>query len=155
MHTTGTGGGDLPDTGQVQPLVVTATLDPHVQLAGAVRCPPPEADVTGVRALGRGVAFALRSPGLDAVRAGPAARWGPWPTRQDRARFAPHVTVQNVTVQNATVQNTVTPERARELHGQPAGGFVPEPAQVVGLDLWRCLGVPWECLGTFAFGRAA
>lgn len=110
-------------------------------VAEAVRRPPPLVEVTGVRFLGRGVAYALRSAELDAVRTGLAERWWPWLGAQDRARHAPHV----------TVQNKVAPQRARELHARLAAAFVPEAVPVVGLDLWRYLGGPWESLGRHAF----
>lgn len=110
-------------------------------LVEAVRRPPPLAEVTGVRFLGRGVAYALRSPELDAVRAGLAARWRRWLTAQDRAPHRPHL----------TVQNKVAPERARALHAQLSREFEPEPVAVVALGLWRYLGGPWESLGRHPF----
>ena len=51
--------------------------------------------VTGLRFLGRGVAFTLESAELGALSAELAAAWRPWLTAQDRQRHAPHVTVQN------------------------------------------------------------
>jgi hypothetical protein len=113
-------------------------------LAAAVRRPAPVAEVSGVRFLGRGVAFDLHAPELDAVRAGLAERWTTWLVAQDRQRHHPHV----------TVQNKVAPEVARALHADLAAAFVPEAAPVVALGLWRYLGGPWEALSRHPFGPA-
>jgi 2'-5' RNA ligase len=114
-------------------------------LAAAVRRPAPVAEVAGVRFLGRGVAYDLRAPELDAVRAELARRWRRWLVPQDRARHRPHV----------TVQNKVAPEVARALHAELAAAFVPESAPVVALQLWRYLGGPWEPLSCHPFGPGA
>jgi 2'-5' RNA ligase len=111
-------------------------------LAAAVDRPEPVVEVAGVRFLGRGVAYELRSPELDAVRAGLARRWGPWLGPQDRARHRPHV----------TVQNKVDPGTARRVHTALAAGFAPETAVVPALRLWRYLGGPWEPISRHPFG---
>ncbi|MCF6746575.1 2'-5' RNA ligase family protein [Blastococcus sp. KM273128] len=90
--------------------------------------------VTGLRMLGRGVAYDLRSAELGAVHAGLAARWDPWLTRQDRQRLTPHV----------TVQNKVDPAVARALHARLLAGFTPWSVRARGLGLWRYLGGPWS-----------
>ena len=46
---------------------------------------------TGLRSLGRGVAYDLRSPGLSALRRELARRWEPWLGAQDRQGFKPHM----------------------------------------------------------------
>jgi 2'-5' RNA ligase len=97
--------------------------------------------VTGLRFLGRGVAFTLESAELGALRAELAAAWQPWLTPQDRQRHAPHV----------TVQNKVEPAVARELHDQLLAGFVPYRVRARGLGLWRYLGGPWEPLAELSF----
>jgi len=101
--------------------------------------------VTGLRFLGRGVAYTLESAELGAVRAGLAAAWAPWLTPQDRQRHAPHV----------TVQNKVDPAVARALHERLLGGFVPYRVRARGLGLWRYLGGPWEPVAELAFRRPA
>jgi hypothetical protein len=98
---------------------------------------PLAATVTGPVLLGRGVAFRLDAPGLERLRAGLAARWTQWLTRQDAGRLRPHV----------TVQNKVEPAAAKALHAQLAAAHEPYPAQVEGLLLWRYLGGPWEAVG--------
>ena len=98
--------------------------------------------VTGLRMLGRGVAYTLRSAELTHLRDALAAAWQPWLTRQDRQRHAPHV----------TVQNKVEPSAARALHEQLSRGFLPWTAPTRGMGLWRYLGGPWEPVAEYPFG---
>jgi 2'-5' RNA ligase len=111
-------------------------------LAAAAARPPFDVAVTGLRLLGRGVAYTLESAELARLRAGLAASWEPWLTRQDRQRHAPHV----------TVQNKVAPEVARALHDRLSAGFTPGTVPARGLGLWRYLGGPWEPRAEFPFG---
>ena len=97
--------------------------------------------MTGVRLLGRGVAVALASPELTAVRAALARAWAPWLTAQDRGKRDLHV----------TVQNKVTPAAARALHAELAVAVVPERTRAVALALWRYRGGPWEPVARLAF----
>jgi hypothetical protein len=113
----------------------------RADLAAAARRPAFEVAVTGVRFLGRGVAYDLASPELDAVRASLAAAWGSWLTPQDRQEHRAHV----------TVQNKVAPEVARELHGRLSAAFVPGAVPARGLGLWRYLGGPWEPVAELPF----
>jgi 2'-5' RNA ligase len=98
-------------------------------------------DVSGVRSLGRGVAYALGSPNLAQLRQRLVARWKPWLAPQDRHKHQPHV----------TVQNKVDPEAARSLLAALQLDFAPFVATAEGLSLWRYLDGPWELLQTFAF----
>jgi 2'-5' RNA ligase len=111
-------------------------------LAAAAARPPFPVEVTGVRFLGRGVAYSLASPELAELRAGLATAWAPWLTPQDRQPHAPHV----------TVQNKVDPAVARALHAELGAGFVPETVPARGLALWRYLGGPWEPVAEHLFG---
>ena len=95
---------------------------------------PVAVSVTGVRLLGRGVAYDLGAPEAESVRADLAQRWRPWLTAQDRQPWRPHV----------TVQNKVAPEVARALHAGLAAAFVPDDAAALGWDLFRYRGGPWE-----------
>ena len=108
----------------------------------AGRDPFPVA-VPAVRSLGRGTAYVLAAPELDALRAELAAGWRQWLTPQDAQRFAAHV----------TVQNKVPPERARALHAALTAAPLPPPATATGLGLWRYLGGPWEPVAALRFGR--
>ena len=97
--------------------------------------------MTGVRFLGRGVAFELSSGELAQLRGSLADAWEPWLTPQDRQRHRPHV----------TVQNKVAPEVARALHARLSASFVPGEVEARGLGLWRYLGGPWEPVAELAF----
>jgi 2'-5' RNA ligase len=116
--------------------------DPTVaeSLAEAARRPPIPVRVTGIRLLGRGVAYRLEAPELLALRA--EIGRGRDLTAQDRGKRELHV----------TVQNKVTPEEARALHEQLCATFAPETVTATGLALWRYLGGPWEPLAEFGFG---
>lgn len=94
--------------------------------------------VTGIRNLGRGVAFELSAPPVEALREELAAEWGPALTPQDRQRWRPHI----------TVQNKVTPERARLLHAHLSAQPLPSPLWAGGLAVWRYVGGPWRHLHT-------
>jgi 2'-5' RNA ligase len=98
--------------------------------------------VTGLRFLGRGVAYELSSPQLLALRRELVRSWGPWLGAQDSQGFKPHI----------TVQNKVSPEQARGLHQELQAAFSPFEVEGLGLSLWRYLGGPWEPAGTYLFG---
>ena len=114
-------------------------------LADAARRPAFDVAVTGLRLLGRGVAYTLDAPELTALRVGLAAAWAPWLTPQDRQRHAPHV----------TVQNKVEPAVARALRDRLAAEFVPHRVGARGLGLWRYLGGPWAPVAEYAFAGLA
>jgi 2'-5' RNA ligase len=101
--------------------------------------------VAGLRFLGRGVAYELKSPQLTALRRELVRSWGPWLGAQDRQGFKPHI----------TVQNKVPPEQARALHQELQAAFSPFEAEGLGLSLWRYLGGPWKSAGTYPFGAQA
>jgi 2'-5' RNA ligase len=113
----------------------------RADLAAAARRPPFRVQLTGVRFLGRGVAYELSSPEVDELRGSLARAWAPWLTPQDRRRHRPHV----------TVQNKVAPDAARALHARLAAAFEPESVAALGLGLWRYLGGPWEPLAELPF----
>ncbi|RFU23000.1 2'-5' RNA ligase family protein [Geodermatophilus marinus] len=110
-------------------------------LAAAAHRPAFEVAVTGLRSLGRGVAYTLESAELAALRAGLAARWADRLTPQDRQPHRPHV----------TVQNKVDPAAARALLADLSAAFVPERVPARGLGLWRYAGGPWEPVAEFPF----
>jgi 2'-5' RNA ligase len=108
--------------------------------AAAVR--PFRMRVTGVRSLGRGVAFGLESSELVAMRARLARVFENELSAQDRQGFRPHV----------VVQNKVSAEEAKGLVGELSAGFAGWNVQAVGLGWWDYLGGPWERRGWFGFG---
>lgn len=116
----------------------TVVRDVQAACAGQA---PFRVEVSGLRSLGRGVAYELRSPELARVRAGLAGSWRDWLTPQDQQGFRPHV----------TIQNKAAPEAARELHAAMKAEFVPFGFAATGLLLWRYLGGPWEPAGRFPF----
>jgi 2'-5' RNA ligase len=97
--------------------------------------------VEDVWMMGRGVAYRLRAPELQALHAGLAAAWQSWLTPQDRQPLRPHV----------TIQNKVAAEAARALHASLRAGFAPFAARATGLLLWHYRGGPWEPAGEFPF----
>lgn len=94
----------------------------------------PRVQVAGLRSLGTGVAFDLRSPELEELRDELAHAWGPLLIAQDRADFRPHV----------TVQNKVEPREAKALLAELSRDFRPWSFAVDGLQLWRYFDGPWE-----------
>ena len=101
-------------------------------------------EVTGLRSLGKGVAFTLASPALQRLHASLANAFDPWLTAQDRQRFMPHI----------VVQNKATPESARVLLASLRQGFSPMQVEACGVDLWEYLGGPWGNLQTYRFRDA-
>ena len=100
--------------------------------------------VTGLKFMGRGVAYTLESAELARLRGLLAEVWFGSLTGQDRQKFRPHV----------TVQNKAAPEEARALHERLSAGFAPFEVEGRGLLLWRYLGGPWDLVGEYPF-RAA
>lgn len=101
--------------------------------------------VTGLRSLGKGVAYMHASPELHALHATLSADFAQELTPQDRQRFMPHI----------VVQNKVTPEAARRLLDQLTQQFVPWIVTAEGLDLWHYLGGPWQHVQTIPFRAAS
>lgn len=97
--------------------------------------------VTGVRFLGRGVAYTLENQELRTLHKELQTLWQPHLTPQDLQKLQPHI----------TVQNKVEPAVARALHRELSEGFQPFEATGTGLQLWAYRGGPWEALQTFPF----
>ncbi len=98
-------------------------------------------EVTGVRSLGKGVAYKLAAGELQTIHAELTRAFAEELSPQDKQRFQPHV----------VVQNKVTPAAARELLDKLKAGFVPWKVRAYGLDLWHYRGGPWEHAATFRF----
>lgn len=100
--------------------------------------------VSGVRSLGRGVAYTLRSAELTLLHERLVGSFAGVLTPQDRQPFRPHI----------VVQNKVDPETARQLLRELEASFAPQEVRAVGLDLWHYLGSPWELAERFVFAPA-
>jgi 2'-5' RNA ligase len=107
----------------------------------ATHRPPFSIRVTGLRSLGRGVAYRLASAELQALHGELAREFEPYLIPQDRQPFRPHI----------VVQNKATPEQARVLLAQLEAGFQPVEAVAAGLTVWNYLGGPWERVHFFPF----
>ncbi len=118
---------------------LTARLAAICQAQGAL-----PVRVTGVRSLGRGVAFALENAGLRALHRRLQTDFAAHLTPQDQQKLQPHV----------TVQNKVEPAAARQLLADLQAGFVPFAATGTGLKLWAYRGGPWEPRATLPFAGA-
>ena len=113
-----------------------------VELAAAAQSVKPfSVTVTGLRSLGRGVAYTLESSPLQAIQRRLTSAFAANLSPQDRQRFQPHIVVQNKT----------TPDAARRLLEELRAGFVPWQIEAVGLELWYYRDGPWEDAQTFSF----
>jgi len=90
--------------------------------------------VTGLRRLGGGVAFEVRSPGLAALRDSLARHWSPVLGAHDRRPFNPRI----------TVHSRVEPARAASLDASLGADFTPWTGSIGALLLWRYQGGPWS-----------
>jgi 2'-5' RNA ligase len=103
--------------------------------------PPPPVAVTGLKLLGKGVAYKLRAPELVDLRGELADGWSTLLIPQDRAGFDPHV----------TIQNKVTPASAKATLAHLSGSFLPFDTRAVAIAIWRYFDGPWEALGSVPF----
>lgn len=104
---------------------------------------PFVAETMGVRHLGGGVAFEIKSPQLENLRANLFKAFGSWPGPQDRQKFKPHI----------TVQNKVEKVSADSLYDQLQASFQPRQITILGIDLWDYLGGPWEHRAFLPFSK--
>lgn len=111
------------------------------RLAQAVRQPAPPATLSGILNLGRGVAFRVHAPALDAIRAELALAFHGMLTPQDSAGWRAHI----------TIQNKAEPAPAKLLFQQLSASFVPRPFKLAGLAAWYYRGGPWEPIVRYAF----
>ncbi len=116
---------------------VSATLRQLSQSLG-----PLVLRVTGLRSLGRGVAFTLENAELRTLHRQLQAAFAPHLTPQDQQKLQPHI----------TIQNKVDPAAARQLLADLQADFAPFEAVGTGLHLWAYRGGPWESLAEFPFG---
>jgi hypothetical protein len=97
-------------------------------------------------ALGRGVAYPLRSSALDVLHENLRRRWLAHLTRQDAQPLRAHVTVQNK-ADREVARATLVRLRAAPVPGAPPPGA----AEGTGLDLHRYDGGPWTLLERYPF----
>jgi 2'-5' RNA ligase len=97
--------------------------------------------VTGLRSLGRGVAFTLTNDDLLALHRRLQQTFAPHLTPQDQQKLQPHV----------TIQNKVDPAEARQLLAHLQADFAPFCAIGTGLQLWAYRNGPWEAVQSFPF----
>jgi 2'-5' RNA ligase len=95
---------------------------------------PFTAEVTGIRHLGAGVAFAVASSELLRIHAHSRSAFSHWLGGQDMQKWQPHITVQN------KVSRAVADGLFRLLTAE----FKPSTISITGLDLWRYLDGPWQ-----------
>ena len=115
----------------------------HEQLRAIGRRQSPLAlPVTGLRSLGRGVAFTLENEDLRALHRQLQAAFAAHLTPQDQQQLQPHV----------TVQNKVAPAVARQLLAELQTDFGPFGAVGTGLHLWAYHNGPWESVAELPFG---
>lgn len=98
-------------------------------------------EVAGLRSLGQGVAYAVESHELSALRAVLAKQLSVHLTAQDAQPFRPHV----------TVQNKVSATDAKKTFAELNEGFALFHSEGIGIDLWRYAGGPWQALRQFDF----
>ncbi len=103
--------------------------------------PRIDAEVSGLRHLGAGVAFSISSPELQAVRGELRARFVAWLGSQDMQPWRPHVTIQNKASRAA----------ADALHARLSAGFQSYSIAITGLQLWAYRGGPWDHLVDMPF----
>lgn len=91
-------------------------------------------EVTGLRSLGRGVAYTFAAPPLLSLRSALARHWHDHLTAQDRQGWRPHL----------TIQNKAAPGEAAALLANMQVAFTPFTVRAEALLLWHYLGGPWR-----------
>ena len=120
----------LPETPEIIEVLTAAAVQLRFQVA-----------VTGLRSLGKGVAYTLESQPLLTLHRDLATSLAEYLIPQDRQRFQPHI----------VVQNKVTLEAAKLLLQRLRASFVPSQIEATGLSLWHYRNGPWEPAQTFPF----
>jgi 2'-5' RNA ligase len=110
--------------------------DVEAELGRLAASLPFPVDITGLVALGRGVAYRLAAPQAEVIHRRLQDRWRTHLTRQDAQPLRLHV----------TVQNKVEPDVAKATLERLAATFQPGRTRAVGLELWRYDGGPWTLL---------
>ena len=112
--------------------------DSLIQFSGR---PSFEMQVTGVRHLGNGVAYALHSPELQDMHLKMQTEFRNLISGKDKQKLWPHI----------TVQNKVTANKADILYRSLNRTFTPLSVTATGLSSWLYLNGPWEKKDEFSF----
>lgn len=99
--------------------------------------------ITGLRSLGRGVAYTLAGPEIHSLHRTLSDLFAVHLTPQDQQKFNPHVVIQNKS----------TGEQARALLALLQASFQSFTVEANGFDLWRYRDGPWELVRQFDFVR--
>lgn len=102
---------------------------------------PMKLQVTGVKSIGNGVAFAMECAALQTMHKELQQQWEMWLIPQDRQKLWPHI----------TIQNKVHPDKAKELKQQLEQAFTPFEVTGTGLSLFEYHGGPWKFVREFEF----
>lgn len=102
---------------------------------------PPRAVLASLMNLGRGVAFRVESPELEAIRESLRDAFASLLTPQDAGGWRPHV----------TIQNKVEPAVARALKAELEADFRPRPLTIAGIGCFYYRGGPWEPISRHMF----
>jgi 2'-5' RNA ligase len=97
--------------------------------------------VTGLRSLGRGVAYTMAGPEVHSVHRLLSFLFAALLSPQDKQKFRPHVVVQNKS----------TEAQAKELLALLQASFDAFTVEAHGLDLWHYRDGPWELTRQFDF----
>jgi 2'-5' RNA ligase len=119
--------------------------DVEAELGRLAASLPFPVDITGLVALGRGVAYRLAAPQAQVLHRRLQDRWRTYLTRQDAQTLGLHV----------TVQNKVEPDVAKATLERLRSTFEPGRTRAVGLELWRYDGGPWTLLRRWEIDSAA
>jgi len=109
--------------------------------SAAIPTGPIALDFDGLRFLGSGVAFNVRSPDLQRLRREIVIAIGGELSRQDSQRWMSHV----------TVQNKVQAETAKQLLATLDETFAIRAGLATGLLVWEYLGGPWKLVRRLSF----
>lgn len=103
--------------------------------------PKPEAHLSGLIHLGKGVAYRLHAPDLLALRMELADRFAGLLVAQDQQTPRLHI----------TVQNKVIPREAQRLFEELSAEFEPRPFAIHGIGLHYYVDGLWQDIGAWPF----
>ncbi len=103
----------------------------------------PDAWLSGIMLMGRGVAYQIESPDLTSMREELAHAFQGLLIPQDQAALRLHI----------TVQNKVEPPVAKALYSKLCATFEPRMIGISGFSAYYYRGGPWECIQSWNFRR--